>query len=125
MGTQCICLKYQIQQKNAYSKLEQLRMNNLFRMLLLLVIITLLCGDSYQCFTTGETTTSKFYENSFDVKLISRFDLLTKHVSRILCSVDLKFVTICFEMKPKSDIADGIFRETLGCVPGASIAIIR
>lgn len=78
------------------------------------IIILVHCG----------TSTSNYYENYLEAKLISKFELLTEHVSKVICSNDLKFISICFEMKSKSEMVDDLLRKALGCVPGAAISII-
>lgn len=65
------------------------------------------------------------YEGTFEIKSTSRFEFLTGNLSKIVCSIDIKFITICFELNSNPEIVDELFRKTLGCVPNASIEIIR
>ncbi len=73
---------------------------------------------------SGTLTTTNHYGKDFEMKLTSRYEYLTGNVSKILCSIDLKLISICFELNSKSEIVDDLLQKTLQCVPGASIEMI-
>lgn len=83
-------------------------------MLVVVVVIMLLY--------TPKSTPS--YHDNFKVEINSNRENWTSHVSKILCTIDLKFISIYFEMESKPQIVDDIIGGTSGCVPGASIMLI-
>lgn len=65
------------------------------------------------------TSANIFQENVMKAK----FEMLTGNLSKILCSIDLKFISVCFEKNSKSEIVDDLLRKTLGCIPAAPIGM--
>lgn len=63
--------------------------------------------------------------NHENFKLDNSFqrEKLIRHLSKILCSIDLKFANIYFQFESKGALLDGIITGTAKCVP-LSISVI-
>lgn len=68
---------------------------------------------------------TSYVGKDFEIRSSSKYDFLTGNISEIVCSIDVKLITICFQLNFNLEIVDEIFRKTLDCVPNASIEIIR